>query len=86
MTAGTTIETIKTGLRSTENYRLRMSVYGQFGLPVVRVIREDFFHYLVPESMLPIVRVKDLVPDFFQELLERDLLRIRLTSLLSIPS
>lgn len=60
-----TVETIKTGLRSTENYRLRMSVYGQFGLPVVRVFREDFFHYLVPESMLPIVRVKDLVPDFF---------------------
>ncbi|MEK9634695.1 MAG: hypothetical protein VW622_12725 [Opitutae bacterium] len=65
MTAGMTIETIKTGLRSTENYRLRMRVYGQFGLPVVRVIREDFIHYLVPESMLPIVRVKDLVPDFF---------------------
>ena len=63
-----------------------MSVYGQFGLPVVRVISEDFFHYLVHESMLPIVRVKELVPDFFHELLERDLLRIRLTSLLSIPS
>ena len=65
MTAGMTIEYHKDRLAKYENYRLRISVYGQFGLPVVRVISEDFFHYLVPESMLPIVRVKDLVPDFF---------------------
>ena len=42
-----------------------MGVYGLFELPVVRVIREDFFHYLVSKSMFPIVRVKDLVPDLF---------------------
>ena len=58
-------ETTMTGSRSTENVRLGMGVYGLFELPVVRVIREDFFRNLVPESMFPIVCVKDLVPDFF---------------------
>ena len=39
--------------------------YGRFELTVVRVISEDFFRDLVPESMFSIVRVKDFVPDFF---------------------
>ena len=65
MTAGMIDETVMTGSQSTENYRLSIGESGQFVLLVVRVIREDFFHNLVPESMFPNVRVKDLVPDFF---------------------
>ena len=51
--------------RSKETYRKAIGQYGRFELTVVRVISEDFFRDLVPESMFAIVRVKDLVPDFF---------------------